>query len=96
MYLVIFQLFSVGIWCWWLPINEMVASLFTAILHSEVNLTELALYEHIVCIWSYQQFKYVSLCHVIDKFVESQSKQTRTCSSVWSYTTTTTQIKMTI
>ena len=63
MYLVIFQLFSVGIWCWWLAVKEMVASLFTAILHSEVNLTEVAVtQEHIfVCVMLLQLLKIIFL-----------------------------------
>ena len=62
MYLVIFQLLSVGICCWWLPVNEMVASLFTSILHSEVNLTELAVTKgHIVS----GHINNLCICHVI-------------------------------
>ena len=38
MYLVIFQEFSGVVSLWWLAVKEMVASLFAAILHSEVSL----------------------------------------------------------
>ena len=63
MYLVIFQSFSGAVWWWWLAINEMVASLFTAILHSELNLTELAVtQEHIfVCVMLLQLLKIIFL-----------------------------------